>query len=169
MQGGQAAFVKGVELHRYDLATRKDEVLARNMVSNPAFFGDQVVWWDGETLRSTGPTALPAAKSADYLAADDKTLAWVSGSTLYAWRMDWPEARPLTKGAMKELRVAGDLVTWNIDAAYVTDIRSGATYRTPSGHWFEVRGGALAGMTDLQGQRTPFTVPAADLPPLPAC
>ncbi|GLZ32461.1 hypothetical protein Lesp02_46490 [Lentzea sp. NBRC 105346] len=167
---GKAAWVVDGELHRYDLAARKDEIVARGVQTNPVFFGDELLWHENGVLR--GPEQVRQASR--WMAADEKTLAWVSNNSVYAWRAEWPEARRIAQvevspHEIQNVRVSGDLVTFSTEWSHVTDLRSGGTFRSNRpGYSLRVVGGAL---TVQLGERVrvPSAVPASELPPLPGC
>lgn len=180
---GKAAWVQGKDLHLYDLAAKRDQVVSRNAPRNPVFFGDLLVWPEESGLHAVSaidgnttnlPPMLEAVTTRDQIAADDHTFVWITGSTLNGWREGWPEARALAKGplgqnGMMEPSVSGDLVTWHAEYSHVTDIRGGGTFRsTDPGFSLTAHGGALTAQIGLQ-VRTPHAVSASALPPLPGC
>ncbi|TWP51499.1 hypothetical protein FKR81_14935 [Lentzea tibetensis] len=181
---GKAAWVRGKDLHLYDLATKQDEVVSKAATSRPVFFGDLMVWHEDASLRAvnaldgtsvTPPAQLTAMGKRDQMAADDHTIVWVTDNQLIGWRAGWPQAQVLAKGlggqtgGIMDPSVSGDLVTWRAEDSHVTDIRSGSTARTTGpGYWLSIVGGAFTVQLGIQ-ERTPAAVSAAALPPLPGC
>ncbi len=172
VHNGKAAWSDNKSVHVYDLAKKKDEVVGEG--TDPAFFGDTVVWLQKGKFgsRTSLPEPLEKAEAVGSLASDGRTLVWTRGrDTMLAWRADWAEPRELAEikagGAGIELpRVGGDFVSWSSGSSYVTDIRSGATVHTAeSAYWLEVHGGALT----RGGRQIAASTALSSLSPLNKC
>jgi hypothetical protein len=111
------------------------------------FFDDRLVWRAGyddtpaplgaADARTGAPAALPVqlreVRSHRYLAADGRTLVWVTtgGRTLVTWRPGWPAPRTVVTVDEQEAAqwpgVSGEIVTWGTaEAKFVADLRTGS-------------------------------------------
>ena len=183
---GKVSWVQGVgrnndraSVHLYDLATRKDKVVAEGPVNSPVFFGDLLVWRHVDQTTKKGrfhavsakdgtPARLPGvlreAFADQHVAADQHTIVWTADllRTLYVWRTGWPAARKLVDidagpslPGIQFPKISGDLVSWVSSTSFVTDIRTGSTFNsTKPGFWIEVNGGALT--VSLSAAKTPI-------------
>lgn len=201
---GKAAWVQGVgdkgdraAIHLRDLASGVDTVIAEGTVNSPVFFGDLLVWRDVDQTTKYGrfqamsivdgsrvepPEPLRHALADQHVAADERTIVWVSDElrTLHAWRADWPAPRKLAEiepgselPGIQYPKVAGELVSWVSGRSFVTDVRTGSTFHsTEVGYWLEAHGGALVASLstgDDAESRAPSVVRADALSPLPPC
>ncbi|SDG36239.1 hypothetical protein SAMN05216553_107346 [Lentzea fradiae] len=173
VHNGKAAWTDDDGVHVYDLARKKDRIVGQG--TKPVFLGDGVVWVrDGKFVAESAlPEPLRKAAPSGDVAADGRTIVWVQGDTLRGWREGWDESRklaaiksaPRTEGIVFP-RVSGDLVSWQSESSYITDIRSGTTMHTDDGgYWLEVHGGALT----RQGWRVAAAAPLSALSPLSRC
>ncbi|MGW6931828.1 hypothetical protein ACWGE0_17375 [Lentzea sp. NPDC054927] len=173
VHNGKAAWSDSKGVHVYDLAKKKDKVVGQG--SSPAFLGDAVIWLQDGKFRAVDalPEQLKNARPGDRVASDGRTVVWTQDDALRGWREGWTEPRelaeiksaPRTEGILFP-RVSGDFVSWQSEASYVTDMRSGATMHTTEGaYWLEVHGGALT----QQGWRVASSAPLSSLSPLPTC
>jgi hypothetical protein len=161
------------ELHRYDLAARRDQVLASGRVSAPVYAGDMLIWAqrdsagtygfrvvDAGTLAArTTPPGLRDPGSIISLAGSRDAFGWTAEGLLdlHVWRLDTNEVRtfhaPDIKHYFQFMQFAGDFVLWysGVTSA-ILDLRSGAFVDVP---------GSLAAGSDVIVMERPTGTPAA--------
>ncbi len=153
-------------LSGYRLSDGHVERLSQGYGRAPVRFGDLLVWADStgpgktSTLRALDlathqqvavPEPLAGVRGPYYLAADQDTIAWVSGSQgsqVSVWRPGWAQTLVLaTKAKSPQFpRIAGDTVVWTgSDATYAGDLRSWSVAQlTPSYGGVYADGGPVA-------------------------
>lgn len=134
-------------VHRYDLSSRRDEILATGRVSAPVYAGDLLIWAerggdgaysfrvnDARTLAPMDtPPALRDPSSIIYLGGDRRYFAWTAQGLLdvHVWRVGSNELRtyraPDIKHYFQYLQFVGDYMLWysGVTSA-VLDLRTGA-------------------------------------------
>jgi hypothetical protein len=177
-------------IHRYDIATKSDRVIATTLDSNgtgeaPKLTAQGVIWSPATMqLGVARPLPGPVAKAINgdpvrtHLATDGTSYAWIPGPRELAWwapSVKSPRVFVLPEGASSLTpTVAGPLVMYtpagddqNGSVPHIFDARSGATALLPHVEMYAVSGdGVFAGFQTAGGATSVVRLDAAKLPEL---
>jgi hypothetical protein len=205
VQRGKAIWLAGStttnarEVHLFDLASSKDQVVGTGNGGFP-FTADNLLVWPGTNglLKAYDivngnnvglPVALKAIQNSGSVAGNQFVWAWTGGATqkqVWLWRTGWGVEHPWTPprkifdaGAgswISGMQLVGNIVTWTGDATYAADLRSGSYVKlTPQYGYSIAKGTHLAFMyntTMVKSQymsQDSYVLDVSKLPPLPSC
>ena len=204
VHNGKATWIRGLadgtqQVHLFDLATGRDEVVHTGHLGASLFAADLLVWT--EALQANGPVTLEAASATTgapatlpaplaqaqtapaTIASDGTTWAWTSADyrTLYAWRAGMPAAVVVSAvddgDAMDTVGVSGDVVTWtNSTATFAADLKTRSFTQVTKEYGSAVTNGdAVAVYFPLGDVKSPdltydaYVLKTSDLSGLPQC
>jgi hypothetical protein len=205
VQHGKAIWIAGStttnarEVHLFDLATLKDQIVGTGNGGSPFFVDNLLVWPETKSPMSAYdivnghnvelPNSLKAIQNSGSIAGNQFAWVWTGGSTqkqVWMWRTGWGVKHPLTlprkifdagQGSwISGIQLVGNIVTWTGDATYAADLRSASYVKlTPQYGGSMGKGTRLAIMYNTATVKSQYmsqvsyVLDVGKLPPLPAC